>query len=125
MEKSGRLQGMLPFFGNVLLIDLAILIAVIAVCWVLGWRTTSQYGNALFIAGIAVIALGITSIVGGYETTRSAIYKYGQTVGMDTLDKSTRQDMKEMAVSYDFLYRMTAVGLGLVVLGALIQIVFI
>jgi hypothetical protein len=124
MEKQGHFQTMVRFLGTVAFVDVGILVAVILVCWLLGWRTASQYGNATFFAGIAVIALGVTSIAGGYGTTRSAIYKYGQSVGADTLDQSTRQDMKEIVRSYDFLYLMGAVGLVLVVVGALIQTVF-
>jgi FtsH-binding integral membrane protein len=124
MEKQGRFQSMLRFLGAVALMDVGIFVVVILICWLLGWRTASQYGNATFFAGIAVIAVGIMSIVGSFELRGNPIYKYGQSVGMRTLADSTRQDMKEMNRSYRLVYQLATVGLVLIILGALIQTVF-
>ncbi len=121
MEKQQNLQSGLHFLKAVVLLDVSILIAVILVCWLLGWHTATQYGSATFFAGVAVIALGITSIVGSFEIRGNPVYKYGQSVGTESLAESTRQDMKEMDRDYGYLYQLVAVGLVLLVLGALIQ----
>ncbi|MFC2036364.1 hypothetical protein ACFLYD_00120 [Chloroflexota bacterium] len=70
MEGEGCLR---VFFRLFLLISAAILIILIvvaAICWLGGRQTARHYGTGLIWAGVATIAIGIMSQLGGWGLTR-------------------------------------------------------
>ena len=121
MKKQGVLTDILRFLRTVVLIDLGIFAAVGLACWFGGWRTAYQYGGGLFWAGMAAIGLGLLSLMGGWGITRSFGYLYSQSVSEQGIHERTRQAIKDIAQSYGFFIRMTAVGVVSIALGALIQ----
>ena len=77
----------LRFLRNVALINLGIFVVVGLVCWFGGWRTVTHYGNGLLLAGVAVMAVGVFSLIGGWGTTRDFTYQYARSAGTDDIRK--------------------------------------
>jgi hypothetical protein len=119
MEK--RVTGILRFLRTVVLIDLGIFAVVGVVCWLGGWRTAYQYGNGLSLAGAAAIVIGLTSVVGGWGITRGSDYQYAQSVSEQDIRGRAQQAIEDVAQSFRFQIRMTAVGVVSIAAGALIQ----
>jgi hypothetical protein len=51
MNNRKLLAGVGRFAGVAALVELGIIIAVLLVCWLAGWNTIDQYGQALVWAG--------------------------------------------------------------------------
>lgn len=49
-------------------IELFIFAGVAAACWLLGWHTLGTYANGLVIAGVALLAFGLYSLVDDQES---------------------------------------------------------
>jgi hypothetical protein len=70
MEGTERLRPVLRLFLRISAAIPIILIVVAAICWLGGWRTVQDYGTGLIWAGVAAIAVGIMSQLGGWGLTR-------------------------------------------------------
>ncbi len=123
MEKQG-IHPVLRFLRNVALIDLGIFVVVGLVCWFGGWRTATHYGNGLLLAGVAVMAAGVFSLVGGWGITRDFTYQHARSAGEGDIRKRATRDLKDIGQSYGFLALMGIVGIVSIAAGIVVQTVW-
>jgi len=109
------------FLKPVLFTDLGIFAAVGLVCWFGGWQSAFYYGNGLIIAGIAAMAVGVLSLLGGWSATRSFEYQSSQMAGEGETAARVREERKDIDQSYRFLAIMGAAGLVVTACGLVVQ----
>ena len=122
-------KGYLPLWGRflakVILIVLGMLIVVGLICWLGGWRTSKNYSDGLFLAGLAAMLLGGISFFGVMERFRDPKYTYLQTIAAKgKFDQRIRQLLAEVWDSYAFMFLMGTVGVGLMGLSFFVVLVF-
>ncbi len=120
-EKEGRLQAILRLVGLIALAALGILIVVTLIGWFLGWRSAAQFGNGFLLGGIAAIALGVLSTMGGWGLTRDATYLYAQSASQQSLQERTGQSLRDSLRSYNLGIVTLGAGILCILLGSLIQ----
>jgi hypothetical protein len=92
---------------------LAILIGVLAGCvgWLLGWKTSTQFSNGLFLPGMLLIGLGILSVVGGYGMRSDFHVVYSQSAGSMNIQERTQRWMADMTQGYSvFIFLLLSGG---------------
>jgi hypothetical protein len=111
----------LRFLRSVLLRNVAVFVACAALVWFGGWRTLYDYGNALVIAGAAIVCVGAASALSGWGLTRTPEYWQGQTASSEKMTELTRRAQEDMRESYGFMLRMVITGAVPILAGILIH----
>lgn len=120
MKEQGFL---LRFLRSILLIDVAVLVVVGLACWLGGRRTAYDYGGGLTLAGMGLVGLGVVFVVYGWRASRSFTQVYGESMSEDSMRERTERRLVDALRTYGLLIRLTAAGVVLVALGAIIQTV--
>lgn len=122
MKKTRR--PLLSFLKSVLLVELALLPVAAALWLVLGGRTLVEYGNALVLTGFLSGLLGMFSLFGGWDVTRSFEFQQAETVGAESIFERTQRHVREeLEQGYGCLILMGCAGLVAVSVGTLIRVV--
>lgn len=121
MNDRKLLAVVLRFAGIAALVQLGIMIAVLLVCWFAGWNTINQYGQALVWTGVLAIGLGLLSIKGQWDTTRSFNYQHSLSVTNQDGWERTKWNVAESMHIHRFLFLMVTVGSISILLGSLVQ----
>ena len=119
MQKS-----ILRLLGTTLL--LAILIASLASClgWLMGWKTSTQFSNGLFLPGGILIVLGILTIMGGYGMRSDFHVIYSQSAGTMSIQERTQRWMADMTQGYNTFIFLLLTGGFLIGLAVMVELVF-
>ena len=117
---ENRLRAMLRLAGVIALATLGLMAIVVAICWFAGWRTGPQISSGFTLAGIAAIAVGVLSTLGGWGVTRDPQYMYAQSVSHQDTASRTRQALGDSLRSYNLAIIATAAGILCIVVGVLI-----
>jgi hypothetical protein len=118
---EGRLRGLLRLAGVIALVALGLMVIVVAICWLAGWRTASQIGSGFTLAGIGAIAAGVLSTLGGWGVMRDPQYMYAQSVSHQDTASRTRQALGDSLRSYNLAILATGAGILCIVVGALLR----
>ena len=105
---------------RVLLIELGLAL-VVGVALFLIEHTLKPFGDWMFWAGLIILAVGLSSLLGGMGITRGGLYQIGQTVGDQDVSTRTRTDLREERASFSFLYLSAGVGILAMIIGGLFQ----
>ena len=105
-------------------VALGVVIAAILtafVCWLIGWRTWMQYGQALIGAGLLIAILGGLGFFSSSRLLGSPNYWYAQSVMPNSLFERWRMNLAPLDDDFDVTVVMLACGVltmlcGLVVL---------
>jgi hypothetical protein len=119
-QRNSRSRAILRLAGIVALAALALMVIVVAICWFAGWRSATQIGSGLTWAGVAAIAVGVLSTIGGWGLTRDPQYMYAQSVSPQSMTARTRQGLGDSLRGYNFAIVATAAGLLCIAGGALL-----
>lgn len=119
-ERESRVRAILRLVGIIALAALGLMVVVAAICWFAGWRSASQISTGLTWAGIAAIAAGVLSTMGGWGLTRDSEVMYAQSVSQQTMPARTQQGLGDTLRSYNRAIVATAAGILCLVVGALI-----
>jgi len=106
--------------GLIALAALALMVVVCAICWLAGRRSASQIGSGLTWAGVAAIAVGVLSTLGGWGVTRDPQIMYAQSVSHQDMPSRTRQAVRDSLRCYNLAIIATAVGILCIIVGALL-----
>ncbi len=68
------------------------------------------YAAGLAWAGGGALVIGLISVLGGWESTRSAMYQYGSTAGEPSAAERARREMGQEEQGFGFLVRMGMVA---------------
>ena len=117
---ESRLRTILRLAGVIALAALGLMAVVVAICWFAGWRTAPQISSGFTLAGIAAIAVGVLSTLGGWGVTRDPQYMYAQSVSHQDTASRTRQALGDSLRSYNLAIVATGAGILCIVIGALI-----
>ena len=117
---ESRLRAILRLVGIIALAALGLMVVVVAICWLAGWRTASHISTGLTWAGIVAIAVGVLSTMGGWGLTRDSGVMYAQSVSQQTMSARTRQGLGDTLRSYNLAIVATAAGILCLVVSALI-----
>jgi hypothetical protein len=122
MNRRELLRSIVGFLKDILLIDAAIFVGVALLFWFFEGRTVDQYGQGLMWVGIAVVVIGMMGFVGGGAISRGSVdYQLGQSAGQEDMGGRTKQLVNDLAQSYAFTIRTTAVGIIAMGVGVLLQ----
>jgi amino acid transporter len=120
-NKEGRVATLLRLIGIIVLVALVILTVVTLIGWLAGWQMASQFGSGFIWGGVAAIALGVLSIVGGWGTTRDSDYLYAQSASHQSMHERTRQSLRDSLRSYNLVIVTGAAGGLCLLIGSLVQ----
>ena len=112
-------KSFLRLVGTTLLLALLIGIIVASIGWLLGWKTTTQFSNGLFLLGGILVVLGILSVMGGYGMRSDFHVVYSQSAGEMNIAERGRRWAADMTQGYSaFLFLFLSGGflIGLAVL---------
>ena len=116
-------KSFLRLVGTTLLLALMIGMLVSGVGWLLGWRTSVQFSNGLFIPGGILVVLGILSVMGGYGMRSDFHVVYSQSAGdMSNAERAQRwaADMTQGYSAFIFLFLTGGFLVGLAVLAGIL-----
>lgn len=104
----------------VLLLTLVGCVAVAIICWLVGWRTLTQYGAGLILAGGVAFLLGLGNMIGNGRRVTDWRYHSAWSTGVEDYSTRMRRQRQEIADGVSFLVLMSVVtvllgGLGLAV----------
>ena len=120
-EGESRLRAILRVVGIIALAALGLMVVVVAICWFAGWRTASYISSGFTLAGVAAIAVGVLSTMGGWGLTRDPQYMYAQSVSHQDTASRTRQALGDSLRSYNLAIVATAAGILCIVISALLR----
>jgi hypothetical protein len=109
------------FLVKILLIEIVILIATAIICWFVGWRTFSEFGQGLIYAGIAALFFAASSIFGASRLAKDPTIRYIQSVSADELHTRSKRHMQDLTESRAFFILMSIVGIITIALGASLE----
>jgi hypothetical protein len=111
-----RCQALLRLAGLIVLATVGSVAVVAAICWFAGW----EIGSGLTWAGIAAIAAGVLSTLGGWGVVRDPQVMLSQSVSHQSMTARTRQGLGDSLRSYNFAIVTTAAGILCIAVGALL-----
>lgn len=82
--------------------EIVILALTGLVCWWLGWRTLAEYGTGLVWAGLAVMLLGMFSVLGGTQLNNDFKYQYSKSVMPAPAHDRAQQTVTDMTAGFSF-----------------------
>jgi hypothetical protein len=95
------------------------------ICWLGGWRTSKDYSDGLFLAGLIAMLLGGISFLGVMGRFRNPKYTYLQTIAAKgKFDQRTRHLLAEVWDSYAFMFLMGTVGVVLMALSFFVVTIY-
>ncbi len=103
-------------------IELFIFVGVATACWLLGWRTLNGYANGLQMAGVALLAFGIYSMVGDQGQRNSVRAQYGPSAAKSHRDESAQQERALRRAAESFVLEMGLLGGIPLIVGLLLQL---
>ena len=109
------------YLKRVLLIDAAVAAVTAGICWAIGWSRLGQYGLALILGALLLLAFMGMSSVGSTEYLKDPGYLLARSVGTKTLQERFREDVAHVRQSFDMSATTILVSLSLIVLGALLM----
>ncbi len=124
MEKWGWLRKMGRGMRRLLVIELVIIVAALALSLLVGWHSTNEISLVLTVAGVFVFSIGPFSLIGGWGTTRTWSYQYVRTMEDNTADHRRRQDAQEVARDAGLVLPSILLGVVTMVVGAMVQTLF-
>ncbi len=80
MKNQGILNPVARLVGIILLVEVLILGIVGLIYWMAGWQTIEQYAKALMWVGLLSIGIGLMSVQGQWDSTRSFDFQYSTSV---------------------------------------------
>jgi hypothetical protein len=110
MKKQSVLRVILKFLGRVIISELVLFAIVGAIGWRSDWSSLDQYTEALQIAGMLAIGLGLFGIKGNWEATRGFEYQYSMSASEQSSLQRTQQVLADIAEGYRFMLLMFCVG---------------
>lgn len=111
-------------FAITFLLALAIGILVSAIGWLLGWGTSTQFSNGLFITGGVIVVIGLFSALGGYDKRSDSFLSYAQSAGDMNLEERTRRMAVDMLQEYRAIVFLTLIGGFLIGMAILVGSMF-
>jgi uncharacterized membrane protein YfcA len=105
------------FLIKILITEVVILIITAIICWFVGWRTFSEFGQGLIYAGIAVLFFSASSIFGATRLAKDPTVRYIQSVSADDAHTRSKRHMQDLTESRAFLILVGIVGIITVALG--------
>ena len=117
---EGRLRAIARPVGLIVVAAVVLAAVAVATCWIAGWRSVSQIGSGLTWAGIASIAVGVLSTMGGWGVTRDPQVMLSQSVSQQSMTGRTRQGLGDSLRSYNTAIVATAAGILCIVVGTLL-----
>jgi hypothetical protein len=109
------------FLVKILLIEIVILIATAIICWFVGWRTFSEFGQGLIYAGIVALLFSTSSIFGASRLAKDPTIRYIQSVTADDLNTRSKQHIQDLTESRAFFILMSIVGIITIALGTSLE----
>jgi hypothetical protein len=106
-----------------LLMTVIFAVITLMVAWVINWRTIYQIGQALLFAGLGSIAVGVFSVVGGWNIRTSYRYQYSRSASDMRVMERASQDLKDVFSSYDFMITMLIAGFLLIIAGSYLPLI--
>ena len=107
--------------GICILIELCILSLLALIGWYKAWETVNRYGDSLFYMGLISVGIGLMSIKGYLDSTRSFGYQYSLTVGEHDAWQRTKLGLIETMENHQFMMIMLLTGAINMLLGWIIQ----
>jgi hypothetical protein len=104
-------------FLIIVLIDLVVIAVVAGIGWWTGWTESDRFKDAIQIAGLLVIGLGLLGIKGNLDVSRSFEYQYSMSVSPKSSWERTQQTLFDLAQSYAFMVIMFFAGGVCLVIG--------
>jgi hypothetical protein len=115
----------LRLFVITLLLALLIGAIVSIVGWLLGWDTSVQFSNGLFISGALIIVAGVFSVAGGYNMRADPKLTYAQSAGNMNLEQRTHRLVSDMRQEYHASIFLSLTGAFLIGMAILVGNFFI
>jgi hypothetical protein len=100
----------LRLFATTFVLALLVGILISIVGWFLGWNTSTQFSNGLFITGGVIIVIGLFSTLGGYNKRSDSFLAYTQSAGNMNLEERTRRMAADMLQEYRAVVFLTLTG---------------
>lgn len=97
MKPEGFL-GTLKFVAARLAIAEIIIFALTGlVCWLIGWRTLTEYATGLILAGFAVTFFGASGVLSGATLNGDFQHQYSKTVMPNSANQRMQQNVSNLA----------------------------
>lgn len=109
---------------RILVYNLLLGVAVVALGLYQGWTTPFQFGGGLFLGGIVLIGVGVLSIMGHWKTIRDL---NPMTTGSANVNPGLKQKLLSafnFAVEFAYQIPVFLAGLVAVVIGSVVQTYF-
>lgn len=104
---------------RVLIWELGLAIIVGAIL-LLRERSLNAFGDWMFWAGLIILAIGASSLIGGWGVTRGGLYQLGLTVSDQDVPSRIKAELKEEQSSFSFLQLCAGVGILAIVISSLL-----
>ena len=116
----------LQLIRAIIFVDVFLMIVVGLTCLIGGWRTAYDYGQGLVVAGMIAIALGVSSVMGNYSSTRgstntSQVELNAVHASVRTPAERIKDDLGIVNQTFGCLLLMTLAGVSAIAIGAVIQ----
>ena len=107
--------------GICILLELCILSLLGLIGWYYVWDTVNKYGDGLFYIGLISVGIGLMSIKGYWDSTRSFGYQYSLTVSKQDAWERTKLGVIETIENHRFMMIMLLSGVTNMLAGWIIQ----
>lgn len=103
------------------IIALGVIVIVVVIGLILGWKNLRDYGFALLLGGVVAWMVGGASMMGTLGLGSDVRYQYARTFSPNTTVDRMRQDAKDRSSGGSFLLLMFAVGIVVIGVGLLLM----
>ena len=124
MKSQGSSDVLSRFLSTVIKTDVLLAGIVGLASFLLGWRTVEMYGTALLRTGILVIFFACIMVIGGFSARVQDIGAFTLTGAGDPSENLMRISESGRS-SFGCFLQLLAAGLGLVVLGYLLPVIWL
>ena len=109
----------IQYMIRVLIFELGLVIIVGAIL-LLREQSLNSLGDWMFWAGLIIMVLGASSLLGGWGITRSGMYQLGLSVSDQDISTRTKTNLQEEQSNFSFLQLCAGVGILAIVISSLI-----
>jgi len=102
--------------GRILGTTALISLAVLLLGFLLHWSQPVQYSNAFFIAGAALIVLGLYTVTAGYTLRGDAKILFAETMNQANLAERNQRTASDMTQRYGTMIYLFVTGLLMILI---------
>ena len=121
MKSEGFFATVAFIAKRVAIAEIVVIVLIGVICWLVGWRTLTEYATGLILAGFAVMFFGASGVLSGATLNGDFQHQYSKTVMPNSANQHLQQSMSDQT-EMSVIFLAGVIGVITIILGIVIKV---